>query len=59
MALTVHDWLHRAQEAADPAEADRCLDAAEALALRGYEVRALLTAIADLRPIRRHRLTLA
>jgi hypothetical protein len=59
MAPTLQDWLRRAQETADPAEADRCLDAATALAERCYELRAVLAAIAALTPLRLDRLAAA
>jgi hypothetical protein len=59
MALTIHDWLRRAQEATDPAEADRCLDAAAALAEDCFAHRALLGGLSLVMPLRLDRLAAA
>lgn len=59
MTVTVHDWLRRAREATDRAEADRCLDAAEALAGDCGDVRAVLATLVNLQPIPHNRLAAA
>ena len=48
MMLTVSDWLRRATDATAAADADRCLDAAAALAQESYEWRMILAALTDL-----------